>query len=400
MNSAGTFNRRLGGFAPRHLSLLRTALLCYLFLSVGSWITAQSSWRHKGPHARSHHSAVYDPDSGRMIIYAGQHAKNFPNESDVWWGVNMVGSTELHWIPALPGGGHPGARFGHTAVFDAINNRMIVFGGGKGTNAPAPCQNDVWLLKTANGVTGTPVWSQQTPSGTAPAPRFAHTAVYDPNTNSMIVFGGYDCTGNYFSDVWILSNANGLNGTPAWLQLSPGGFAPSGRENATAVYDSANNLMIVCGGDSGTPVDGDVWVLSYANGTGGTPTWTQLLPTGAAPVARSGHSAIYDAVNNRMTIYGGEVSIATSGLLNDSWVLTNANGLGGTPGWTQVWPATVAALRSFHTAVYDSADNLMLIFGGNTNVAKLPTDDHITIFTQANGMAGADSHARDRKPPL
>jgi hypothetical protein len=77
---------------------------------------------------------------------------------------------------------------------------------------------------------------------------------------------------------------------------------------------------------------------------------------------------------------------SVAGLLNDFWVLTNANGLGGIPAWTQLTPQPSGMLRSFHSAAYDASNNTMLIFGGKTNVGQLPSDDHITIITEADGM--------------
>jgi hypothetical protein len=364
-----------------------TAVLVAWLLSFGaSWLAASPAWHHKGPHARSNHSAVYDPGSKRMIIYAGQHAKNFPNEYDVWWAIYNPGSDELNWVPAQPKGSGPGTRWGHAAVLDTANNRMVVFGGGTGASGPAPCKNDLWLLKNANGTSTAPGWVQQTPSGTLPKARFEHTAVYDPNSNSMMIFGGYDCTSAYLNDVWVLSHANGLGGFPTWTQLSPTGPPPPGREGATAVYDPVSNVMIVFGGDSGTSTYQDLWVLSHATGAGGTPAWTHLSPSGSLPAARTGHSAIYDAAHNRMTIYAGQTSLLTTSLLNDFWVLTGANGQAGIPSWSQLYPSTAGALRSFHTAVYDSSLNDMLIFGGNSNVVLLPKDDHITVLTDANGL--------------
>jgi hypothetical protein len=163
-----------------------------------------------------------------MIIFAGQHVMNFPLESDVWYGVYTPSSTELHWIPAQPTGPQPAARFGHTAVLDTTNNLMITFGGGKGTSTPAPCLNDVWLLNNANGLVKTATWTQEAPSGSLPSARFASTAVYDPTANTMTVFGGYDCTSHYLNDVWVLSNANGTGGTPTWTQLSTAGAPRQG----------------------------------------------------------------------------------------------------------------------------------------------------------------------------
>lgn len=373
--------------------LLSAVCAASLWLALSAQTMAQSTWTHKGVRARYGHSAVFDPATGKLIIFGGQHTISFGNTNDTFWGMNIAGSSELIWTPAVLKGTPPSSRFGHTAIYDSVNLRMILFGGGLGSSTPAPCQNDLWVLQNANGVTGTPSWNEQSTSGSSPSPRFGHTAVYDSAGNNMIVFGGYDCTSTYLNDVWVLSNANGLGGTPAWTQLSTGGTPPSGREAATAVYDPTNNLMVVYGGDSGSGVDGDVWVLSNANGTGGTPIWAQLFPTGAAPVSRSGHSAVYDPVNNVMTLYAGQTSPAVpvtngpiAGLLNDFWVLTDANGLGGSPAWTQLTPQPSGALRSFHSAAYDASNNTMLIFGGKTNVTQLPADDHITVMTEANGL--------------
>ena len=78
----------------------------------------------------------------------------------------------------------------------------------------------------------------QTGIGTPPAIRYGHTGVYDAGGNRLIVFGGiennigggtFDAT---FDDVWVLSNANGVGGTPVWSQLSPTGGPPAARWGA------------------------------------------------------------------------------------------------------------------------------------------------------------------------
>ena len=147
----------------------------------------------------------------------------------------------------------------------------------------------------------------------------------------MTIFGGLYYTSpnsNYYylNDVWELNNANGLGGTPTWTQLSPTGGPPPIRSASSAVYAAVNNRMTIFGGvnDTYPYYLNDVWVLSNANGLGGTPVWTQLSPTGSALTTRAGHTAVYDSINNRMTIFGGENHIGL-GRLNDVWVLSNAD---------------------------------------------------------------------------
>src|SRR5215470_4596938 len=143
-----------------------------------------------------------------------------------------------------------------------------------------------------------------------PDEHFANAAVYDKATNQLIAFGGASSSA-VPNDVVSLSNANGI-GTPDWTTVIPAGTngSPSGRTFLTAVYDETNSRMIVFGGCAFTGDDcttlNDVWVLTNANGVSDTPAWIQLSPSGTPPAPRWGHAAAYDAVNNRMIVFGGD----------------------------------------------------------------------------------------------
>jgi hypothetical protein len=323
------------------------------------------------------HSAVFDPSTKVMMAFGGI------DSGDESAGTNAVllyapaNSPSANFTVLIPNGapGAPPARQGHNAVYDAVNNRMIVFGGDSCqpdffTCSKATWFNDVWVLSNANGQGGTPVWTQLSPSGTPPTPRAYSTAVYDAASNTMIVFGGVQSSTAY-SDVWVLSNANGLGGTPTWTQLSPSGTSPLGY--VAGVYDQTNNILITFGGPnpSLTNSTNAVWTLSHANGLGGTPQWTNIVANGAAgsPPLRFADTAIYDQANNRMIVFGGATpsNKYNGGYvgLNDVWVLANANGSGGSPTWTQLKPkGAPPAKRAAHTAVYDPATNQMMIFAG------------------------------------
>jgi hypothetical protein len=349
------------------------------FLMFAQPIAAQTWAQLRGPVARDTFSAVFDPGSGRMIIFGGttNNASN-PDLNDVWWLINPDGPG-LGWVQAQPTGTKPARRVGQSAVYDSVNDRMTIFGGGLGQ--ASPCANDVWVLNHAAGVTGTPAWIRLNPSSGPPSPRLRFSAVYDPGTNNMIIFGGNDCFSTNFSDVWILSNANGLGGTPTWTQLNPSGTPPGPTEDQTAVYDASSNSMIVFGGTTGT--GNEVWLLSNANGLGGTPSWSQLSPAGSLPPGRNGAVAVYDQANKRMTIYGGNSS---AGVLSDSWVLSNADGTTGTPTWTQLGPITGAPARTAAVAIYNAATNQMTVFGGDSGTGGSGVSDSTYVLSEANGL--------------
>jgi hypothetical protein len=248
---------------------------------------------------------------------------------------NGLGGTPT-WTQLPDAPGVTGVRAGHTAVYDSGSNRMIVFGGHQGW--PGTNRNDVWVLTDANGI-GSPTWVQLSPAGTPPAPRSSAGAVYDPATNRMIVFGGGDMltampyTFLWYNDVWILTHANGLGGTPEWIQMTPAGALPAARDGSSLTYDPSSNRMTLVGGnsqaDGATPVPtyyGDVWVLTNANGVAGASQWLELAPNGAVPAARAAPIVVYSAASNRIIMAAGYLGESET-LNNDVWLLTNANGL-------------------------------------------------------------------------
>jgi hypothetical protein len=351
------------------------------FASTPTWSPVFPSWTtlDTAP-ARGGQTAVYDSNTNNMIVYGGVDGEfNLPFNPYLQSNANNSGGAFAGaWSELYPNSNwYPPPRYWHSAVYDKTNNRMIIFGGC----GDAECLinlNDTWVLSNANGTGGAPSWTQLAPTGNPPSPRTLHNAVYDSANNRMIVYSGESNNGNtVYSDVWVLTNANGLGGTPAWTQLTPT-TTPDAVDGCTAVYDSATNKMIVF---SGGDFLNSVWTLSNANGLGGSPVWTNLIANGTAgsPAGRWAGQAIYDSTNNRMTIYGGNIDAGITSpsdydyvATGDVWVLTNANGSGGTPVWTQLHPKVAGdknippAPRMFFSGVYDSTTNSMIVFGGET----------------------------------
>jgi hypothetical protein len=325
---------------------------------------------------------VYDTGSNRIMGLDG-------DPSGVWILTNangLGGAPQWSQIAALPdpAQGFPAGR-GPSAVYDAANNRMIIFGGCL-ASCGAPV-NEVWVLTNANGLGGTPTWLKLLPGGALPSPRANHSAVYDSASNKMIIFGGQNGCCNpqvTYSDAWVISNANGLGGAPTWAMLNPSGGPPP-QANAAAFYDSVNNRMTVFGGSPNHSNAGTnaVWVLTNANGSGGSPAWTNLIPEGSAgsPPVRVLANAGYDPSSNRMTMFGGW---SGSSFYNDTWVLTYANGLGGTTAWTQLFPTGGPPLaRLTGVGVFDVASDRMIISGGENDCCVL---SDTWVLTNASGL--------------
>ncbi len=296
-------------------------------------------------------------------------------------------ATQASWTKLVPASGSPQARLGQTAVMNAANGRMIIFGGSFGLVGSPPLGNDLWMFTDARS-NEAGAWQKLSVSGGAPLPRATSCAAYDQANNRMILLGGNPDVGNCgndLNDVWVLTSADGTGGTPAWVQLSPQGTPPSPRSSASAVYNPAENQLLVYGGNRQcSSADGDFWALTNANGQGGVTGWTQLSPAGGGPGPRTGHSAGYDAANHRMILFGGET--ASGSVTNDTWVLSHASGVDGIPTWTALNPAgPVPSMRMNCASYYDPGLNSLVIFGGSTVSGY--TDD-AWVLSNANGLGG------------
>ena len=292
---------------------------------------------------------AYDEVNDRLLVFPGLPSPS--GRPDSWVLTNASGrSGAPAWIQ-LPLAAGPSARSFHGATYAASSNRLIVHGGV--TSGPLL---DTWVLTNANGLGGMPAWLRLPDM---PVGRYAHASAYNPGSNRLIVFSGYKSGDQRSNDVLVLTDADG-NGAPAWLTLSPGGQLPPAREMSGAVYDPLTNRLLVVGGRSSAgPLD-DVWVLTNANGLGGTPEWVQLLPVGSRPMGRRAHSVVYNAVTNEAMIFGGEGPSGAT--LNDTWLLTNANGVGGTARWSRVDPVgQLPPDCRFHRASSLPASNAMLV---------------------------------------
>lgn len=363
--------------------------------------------------------AHYDAANNRLIVFFPGNPPfgGFGNQVWVLTNANGLGGIPV-WIQLAPAGTPPNSNGLESVVYDEIANRLIVYGGCLVNCSPA--RDSVFVLTNANGLGGTPVWSQS--PVTNPQARVDHSAVYDAAGELMIAFGGHFAFyGTDQNDTRILSNANGIGSPSAWTTL-PASGPPGIRGRHSAVYDPATNRMTVFAGQRlisccySQSDYNDVWVLENANGQTGTPAWTQLAPLGGPPDVRSGHSAVYDPAHNRMIVFGGSKwnqAGQTSEPLGDLWELSHANGLGGTPVWTPVTASgTPPGPRSYHWAAFDTANQRMILVGGRNDnespqvsnrvwvLMLTPAAETFTALGDSFLRAGADNTNEGANPNL
>jgi hypothetical protein len=238
------------------------------------------------------------------------------------------------------------------------------------------------LLSTGSALAQT--WSQLVTVGSPPATGYGVQVNYDAANNRLIAFlSRVDMLAS--DEVWVLTHANGLGGTATWTQLLPTGTAPTINWGATAVYDSRTNELIVyggCSGDCGSVLPG-VYVLTHPNGLGGAPAWSQSTTNNSE--ARALQSAVYNSSNKRMVTFGGELGFFGTSQ-NDTRVLLGANRSMST--WdTLATSGGPPGVRDAHSAVYDKLYNVMTTFGGENLISTCcpySISDYNDVWTLSN----------------
>ncbi len=290
----------------------------YAYHNDDTWLfnVNTNTWRDagadEGPPVREFDNILYDASNTRAVMCLGLN--NVANYMDDCWAESLPSSGASVWTNLNATGTAPAGKWGAAAVYDSLNHRVVFFGG----EGPAGTyRNDVDILSLPSGG-GQAQWMTATTSGTAPTGRRFPTAVYDSVNQRMVIFGGETSGTAATNQVWSLTLPSG-GGTLVWSQLSPSGTAPSARRSESILDPNGGSpRMVIFGGWDETNALNDSWALSLGLGT---ETWSQLSPSGVLPFPRRSDPVAYDPVNGRLITKGGR-DASTLRFFGDTWGLT------------------------------------------------------------------------------
>ncbi len=232
------------------------------------------------PPARSAASVAYDAGTGQTVLFGGYNGSSYLNDTWAW------NSTTGTWAqvddtadPACTTTctTSPSVRSGAVLAYDPATDQLVLFGGYNGS---------AWLADTWTW-TGT-TWSQLAPA-TSPTGRTAASFGYDSSSGQMLLFGGQAAASTYDQDTWTWSGTT-------WTALSPA-TKPAAREESTLAYDTSSGQMVLFGGWNGSSAVNDTWNWTGSN-------WALLSP-GASPTARYGASLAYLPAISQLVLSGG-----------------------------------------------------------------------------------------------
>jgi hypothetical protein len=244
--------------------------------------------------ARDAPAYAYNSTSQELLLINGYSAMDDDatiargeHVSEVW----AYDRTNNKWRSALQGPfGIPQCEGGF-AIYDSGNDRVIFFGGLRGTSQVS---NDVWELKAdSNGMYKA---RKLAPSGTLPPQRWLMSGCYDAANHRMVIWGGQN-TSTILGDTWALDLTSG---SEAWTQLTPTGTAPTPVWQSCYAFDATNKRLYTHGGYTGAGYSSQLFYLDLTTTNG---AWVNTNVTGGLAVR--GAVMVYDSTNQRLICFGG-----------------------------------------------------------------------------------------------
>lgn len=295
--AGGRVEGRREALAP--VGVVKNGAVLTLSGSGGAWVPLPSD---VGPLTDG--SAVYWPEGDRMVLFGGRTGTETRTAVKRIHALALDAATPS-WASADPGRG-PSARWGHSAVYDAGGQRMIVFGGTTDWRAG---RNDLYALNLAGGWDAA-AWQSIDAGGRVPRVRYDHAAVYLPGLRWMVVYGGTRNGSDVLDDLHVLDLAAD---PPAWIAVTPTGTAPPALAYlAGAASDTAGNDMAVFyGGEASGSSKRDAWGLACTGGVV-APTATPTTAATVPPVATATPTAT-DTAAPPATVTPGATDLTVTG---------------------------------------------------------------------------------------
>lgn len=257
-----------------------------------------------------------------------------------WVGLGSPASAAGETWTHLAPATSPPALQNAAMAYDPDTSTLVLFGGEPANFTVA---GDTW---TYDGTT----WADTVPnSADTPSAREGTTMAYDPAIGKIVLFGGYGETSpdtqSILGDMWTYDASD----SPPWTKVSDTG--PPARDYATMAYDSALGKIVLFGGYGFAGTLGDTWTYDPAD----TPAWTDVTATsGTGPLARTEGTMAYDPAIGKVVLFGGYSDDGQ--YLADTWTYDGT--------WQQVSPTGSPSGRVFSAMAYYPGTQVMVLFGG------------------------------------
>ncbi|MDY6834280.1 MAG: kelch repeat-containing protein [Chloroflexota bacterium] len=307
-------------------------------VNTGVWTLNSPSVK---PSARTDHAMAYDSVQGKVVLFGGSDgARNGET-----WTYDLVSDTWTEMNPEVS----PSARYDHDMVYDSANGRIVLFGGWDGSRS-----DETWTYDLASNT-----WTQMDPDSSPPA-RDRHAMAYCPDgeNGEVVLFGGHDQESR-LDDTWIYDIA-----IDNWTEINPDD-KPGARDDhamACGITDGGADIVLFGGQADDEKLD-DTWLYNLDSGV-----WTEI-DIDTKPAARSGHAIILDSANDKVIAFGD---------LSDTWAYDIT-----TSTWEEIDMNAKPSARSNHAMTYVLGSGKIVLFGGYDRTGRL---DDTWVYDVSTGV--------------
>jgi cysteine-rich repeat protein len=218
------------------------------------------------PGARFAGMMAYDPITGRVVMFGGTVLLAPPIDHAMW---TWDGTGWMPYVGLVPPLRHSGAM-----SFDGTN--IVLHGGG--------LRDDTWIFD-GNG------WTEYT--GPGPSRREMHRMVYDSKRQRIVMFGGFPAGVATMTGTWEWDGQ-----ARTWTQVMTAN-TPEERTNPVLAYDPIRERVVLTGGNrraDGTKLY-DTWLYDGVS-------WTDVTSTAGTPPDLYNATALFDSASQQIVVFG------------------------------------------------------------------------------------------------
>ena len=237
---------------------------------------------------------VYDPERRIALLYGGTNGSLntlASGSTGRFWKLDLE---TLQWTEST--GLTPGRRHNHAAMYDRQRGQMVVHGGFD--------EAAVRVDQTAIYTSATDTWAVLDASATTPGPRNGAGFAFDEHRGVGVLFGGRLGA----NEVW--DNTTWEWDGKQWTDVTPPSGNPPARLTPIMLYNPQRQTVLMYGGLTNRNANqNDVFEAAQAfqdlwewDGI----AWKPIVVENAFPIGLVGANAAFDRANNRTVHFGGK----------------------------------------------------------------------------------------------
>ncbi len=303
---------------------------------VSGWTNVTKAY---GPPEMAGGMTAYSSRDDAFLLFGGWNGVTY---NQTWtFNPRILNWTQLHPLTS------PSARGDGMLVYDSQDAAFVLFGGWfQLPSGDYVRDSDTWAFYLGNDS-----WIERHPLR-SPSPRSDSAVAYDPETNMILLFGGFNGSA-YLGDMWSYRLKDN-----SWVPRSSA-IDPPSRADGRMIYDTAQRAFYLFSGNDYSGPNftfhhlSDMWRYDWDHNA-----WVQLYPD-VMPSPRDYPIFASDTAAGELLLTGG---FGNRTILGDTWAFNTTRSA-----WSNITTSNGPSPRMAAVGGYDAQDDALMLFSGGDN---------------------------------